>query len=791
LPVHSYRIAINKTYIGVKMETAQNSQPLSLNRNGSPPQLLPSPYGTEVQEPEEDELDLGQLLAVIRRRAVLIAGVTTAVTAAALIWTLNQTPKYQGKFQLLVEPVSSSNKLSAAAAMAQSLGLGGGNSGTDYDSQLQVLQTPKVMAPIIQQLKARYADIDYKSLFGKKTFSIARLKKTKLIEISYLDPDPEKVEFVLEQVAEGYLNYSRDDRKTGSRQGIQFIDGQLPKLRERVDKLQADIQLFRQQKQLIDSQVQGQQLAQQLAELENQKLENETALIQQRGMYQTLQQQLGLDPNAAIAASALSESPRYQSLLNQLQGIEAAIASELTRFRENHPNIQVLRERQRNLLPLLEEEAKMVLGKDLASAVGNPQALTFQNSIRRDLAGRLVSTVQQIQVLEVRDRALTQAITDVNKEIQQFPVTVRQFTDLQRELGVATNTLNQLLAQREALQVDAAKEDIPWELTEDVKAPKIPRDDKGKPIPASPKLLQNVAIGTIMGLMLGLGAAMLAERLNNVFHSSDEVKDATRWPLLGVIPSSERDALPARPALMADSPATDQFHYASTSPFVEAFRSLNANLRLLGAGSPIRCLAVSSPAPADGKSTVAAHLALAAAAMGQRVLLVDADLRWPYLHDLLRLPNKRGLSDVVATALAPDEVIQKAPHEENLFVLTAGSVPPDPLRLLSSKKMHNLMAQWQADYDLIIYDTPPLLGLADGSLLAGHTDGILLVVSIGETDRSEVKQALEGLQMAGTQVLGVVANRAKDYATGSYYNRRRYYASSAEENSPDPDAVSV
>ncbi|MBW4496565.1 MAG: polysaccharide biosynthesis tyrosine autokinase [Oscillatoria princeps RMCB-10] len=777
------------------METAQNSQPLSLNRNGSPPQLLPSPYGTELQEPEEDELELGQLLAAIRRRAVLIAGVTTAVTAAALALTVNQTPEYKGKFQLLVEPVNQQNQLSGAAAMAQSFGLGGGlgNTGLDYDSQVEVLQSPKVMAPIIQQLKARYSDMDYKSLFGKKpTLSIGRLKKTKLIEISYLDPDPEKVQFVLEQVAQGYLSYSRDDRKTSSRQGIQFIDDQLPKLRERVYKLQGDLQQFRQKNQLIDPQVQGQQLAQQVAELQNQELENQTALIQQRGIYQTLQQQLGLDPNTAIAATALSEAPRYQNLLNQLQGIEAAIATELTRFTEKHPNIQVLLARKEKLLPLLEEEAQNVLGKDLASAVvGNPQVRTFQNSVRRDLAGRLVSTVQTIQILEVRDRAITQAINDVNKEILKFPVTVRELTDLQRELGLASNTLNQLLGQREMLQVDAAKEDVPWELTDDPKAPKIPRDDKGKLIPASPKLLQNVALGTILGLMLGLGAAMLAERLNNVFHSPDELKDATRWPLLGVIPSSERDALPAQPALIADSSPTDQFHSASTSPFVEAFRSLNANLRLLGAGSPIRCLAVSSPAPADGKSTVAAHLALAAAAMGQRVLLVDADLRWPQLHDLLGLPNKRGLSDVVATALAPDEAIQKAPHEENLFVLTAGSVAPDPLRLLSSKKMHNLMAQWQADYDLIIYDTPPLLGLADGSLLAGHTDGILLVVSMGETDRSEVKQALEGLQMAGTPVLGVVANRAKEYATGSYYNRRRYSAPPAEENSPDPDAVSV
>jgi polysaccharide biosynthesis transport protein len=202
--------------------------------------------------------------------------------------------------------------------------------------------------------------------------------------------------------------------------------------------------------------------------------------------------------------------------------------------------------------------------------------------------------------------------------------------------------------------------------------------------------------------------------------------------------------------------------YRSASPFIEAFRSLNANLRLLSGSNSIRSLVISSPAPGDGKSTVALNLAQAAAAMGQRVLLVDADLRWPQIEAKLGLSGSTGLTDLLASDLTPDSVIKSSQAEANLFVITAGSHTTDPLRLLSSKKMLSLMSQWRMAYDLVIYDTPPLLGLADSSLLAGYTDGMLLIVGISHTDQSEFKQALQGLQMAGTPILGVVANQVKE-----------------------------
>jgi len=201
--------------------------------------------------------------------------------------------------------------------------------------------------------------------------------------------------------------------------------------------------------------------------------------------------------------------------------------------------------------------------------------------------------------------------------------------------------------------------------------------------------------------------------------------------------------------------------------FLESFGSLYTNLRLLSPAMSMRSLAIASAVIGDGKSTVAFYLAKTAAAVGLRVLLVDADLRVPQLHVRLGLPNVRGLSDAIATDLSLNDAIQRSPNEDNLFVLTAGYTPPDPIKLLSSKKMLYLMEQFQAFFDLVIYDTPPLVGLADGHILAAHTDGTILVVAIDRTDRTLVTKALEGLKISGASVLGTVVNGIQSSANSS------------------------
>ena len=762
------------------MERGNIHETLSHQANGKRLPSLPLAYKSQFPENAQDELNLRQLLTVVRRRAWVIVGVAIATTSAIAFWTISQTPKYEGKFQLLVEPVTEEGNLNKLTQVR-----GGNNelpaSALDYDTQIQVLRSANLMAPIVEEihkLDKRYNDVSYDSLISNGQLVISRLEQTKILEVRYRDTDPDKVKFVLHQVARGYLRYSLQARQTNLKQGIQFVDSQLPQLRTRVDKLQGQLQAFRQQNSLLDPESQGQQLATRVSAINQQQLDTQVKLREARSLYATLSSQVGSSPNEAIATSTLSEAPRYQQLLNQLQEIEAKIAKESARFTEESPTIQSLREQKRNLLPLLEQESQKVLGKSLESAGVTKDS---PSTIRLELTKQLVDATNQIQVMQVRQNAIAQAERSIDQQVKQLPVIARQYTDFQRELNVATESLNRFLGVRENLEIEAAQKALPWQI---ILKPKKPE------VPVSPNSERNILLGAIAGLLLGTATALLVERLDNVFHSPNELKDYTKLPLLGVIPYHKQlKQITPVATLTGTLPSQDsttekknrrQPHWYKASPFLESFRSLHTNIRFLGSDTPIHSIVISSGTPGDGKSTVAVHLAQAAAAMGQRVLLVDADLRRPQVHNVLGLNNQDGLSNVIATGLTAKQAIQRLPMWDHLYVLTAGQLPPDPTRLLSSKKMQYLMEQFHAVFDLVIYDTPPVLGLADGRLLASHTDGVVMVAGLGKTDRSVLFQALEGMKISNAPLLGVVANGVKGYTTSSYYHSQHYYTSESE-----------
>ncbi|NJL82072.1 MAG: CpsD/CapB family tyrosine-protein kinase [Chloroflexaceae bacterium] len=185
---------------------------------------------------------------------------------------------------------------------------------------------------------------------------------------------------------------------------------------------------------------------------------------------------------------------------------------------------------------------------------------------------------------------------------------------------------------------------------------------------------------------------------------------------------------------------------------------------------------ISSVAPSEGKSTVAVNLAKAAANMGQSVLLVDIDLRRPVLHERLGLENQTGLTNVLADGMPIEEIVQRVPHWENFFALTAGDVAPDPPRLLSSGRMKQVMEQLQGcgTYDLIVYDTPPMLAFADARIVAPATDGVILVVKINQTERTGFRQTLEQAKISRVPLLGVAVNGITGRGRGEYYYRYYY-----------------
>jgi capsular exopolysaccharide synthesis family protein len=752
------------------MDTDYQFQPIASKRNGQPPRSLPQLSPPAAEESDQQTLDMAWLFGVVRRRALVMAGVAITLTALASSVIVFKSKKivkvYEGAFRVLVEPVTAEGRLARLYLQAQSANEGVADlskigssvedtSLVDYQTQIRVLKSQKILDPLVEKLKAKYPDITYKSLGSALMIGRVNYERdgkqagTKLLDVRYLDEDPRKIKWVLEQVADYYLNYITQERLITINQGIKFIDDQLPKLQERVDQLQGELQRLRQQSRLTLPEITSRSQADQVSSIQTRRIDVQAQLAEARQFYENAKQQL--DSGNIMALLTLNPKSN-DTLITQLNGVEAQIAVDSAHFREDSPPMQTLREKQQNLRSLLQREAERSL-KNIAD---------------------------QVQQLEAREKSLAQKEDTLNQQITQFPTVLRQYGDLDRELSVATESLKLFLEKRQALQLGAAQQQVNWQI---IAKPDLIRDEKtGQPVSITvKKTSRQLAIAVILSTLLGIGVGFLVEVLNTVFHTPEEVKGATKLPLLGVIPLAKglqkiapapvpeaADVAPPSGRTLVLGKARKAQQYTS-SPALEAFRSLYTNIRLISPQAPVRSLAIGSAAPGDGKSTVAIHLAQTAAAIGQRVLLVDADLRRPQLHTRLSIPNVRGLSDAIVSDIGLNDLIQRShsvwseelPGEDNLFVLTAGPIPNDPIKLLSSKKMLYLMEQFQAFFDLVIYDTPPLAGLSDGNILAAHTDGMVMVVGIDKTDRSMVTKALDGLKISGASVLGVVANGAK------------------------------
>ncbi len=761
------------------MKLGNNAQASSLNQRDEP--LEPSATGEQDHLTDFKRLQKGlnfrPLTRTLWRNALLVSGLAVTIAVTSTLQALKTPYSYSGGFRLLVEPITSEAKLTDPSALSR----GGEISSftVDYPTLLQVLQSPGMLSKVAKQVQQRYPDVTRDSLINDLTFKnliIQRigtnlLDNTKLIDVSYTGGNPQKVQAVLEALAREYLSYSLEARKSRISGGVEFIEGQLPRLQERVEELQQMLQTLQQRYNLTDPNTQGTELVKQALAIGTQKLEAQRAIQEQRILYATLQKQLALSPNEAIAASVLSQDPRYQDLLSQLKKVESETAVKSVRFSEESPVLQALQDQQKNLTTLLGQETTRILGQSLPSSDVNPQVLTFQNSVRLDLIKQLADSANQMQVLTVRNQAINQAEALTANQVGQVPAIIRQYSDLQRRLEIATKTLNQLTIQRDTLRVDAAQKEVPWQL---VSEPKVPVDENGKPIAIDRNIKKKLPIGVVAGLLVGILSAVLLEKLRNVFFCTEDVQDAIKLPVLSVIPYSERASVTPGGKLVGLLPG---MALSATEPslFQEAFSELFASLRFLESSRSIRSFVVGSATPGDGKTTIALHLAQVAAAMDQKVLLVDADFRTPQLHHRLGLSNQTGLADILNQKLEPMEWVQPSAIADNLFVLTAGNLVADSPRQLATKHMQQLVEQFQTEFDLVIYDTPPLLGLADTSFLTAYTDGLLLVVGIRKTKRSIVMQSLTELQSFQLPVVGVVTNHLEKMGGASYGYRQPTY----------------
>lgn len=687
----------------------------------------------QLNDVEEGGLNLGQVGSALRRRALLIVGLTGLVATAAVLKAEQDPPVYQAEFEILTKPLT--GEIKATADVPQTLSsqkVAAPESTQEVQTTIAVLQSRKVLNPIVEQLQAKYPKLTYEVLL--QSLKIESPKQN-ILEVQYVNPDEKLVVEVSKLLADAYLKYSVAERQADVDQAIKFVNKEIQPIDQRVTKWQNELRNLRLENNLIEPAQKAQEVSTHIATLTQQRLENRVQLEQMVAKYKDLQTELAQEPGAEASNSLLSDNPRYQKLLDQIQEVNGEIAKRSAVFTDQEEGMTRLNEQKAMMLSLLQQERQRV-NRD------------FQSRIRE---------------LEARDRALDEKINSLNNYVKNLATISRNYDNIQRELKVATESLTQFTTKQQALLIDKAQKQQPWQLLD----PKLTKVTEPDAVSESTK--KNLALGGMLGLLLGVGAALVVDKLSNVFYTSKDLKDTTRLPLLGVVPLRKELALTTKENIAKG------VQPVSSISFFEVFRSLYTNILLLGSDTPIGSLVISSAAQGDGKSTVAIQLAQAAAAMGQRVLLVDANLRCPTLHNRVGLMNIQGLTDVISQDLEWSNVIERSHDEENLFVMSAGPIPPDSVRLLASQKMQDLMHEMQASFDLVIYDTPPLLGFADAYLLAANTNGMVLVAGLGKLKRTVLQQALEEIQVSGTPILGLIANKSKDSTPSSYTHYQQYY----------------
>jgi len=300
--------------------------------------------------------------------------------------------------------------------------------------------------------------------------------------------------------------------------------------------------------------------------------------------------------------------------------------------------------------------------------------------------------------------------------------------------------------------------------------------------PVSPNRRRDAMLAAALGIFLGMAAAVVLDRLDDSVRSPDDIAEQLGLSVLGMIPAIKLDANRPGSVVTMERLVT---HANPRSPVAEAYRSLRTNLAFARAREEIKTLVLTSPGPADGKSTTVANLAITFAQQGQRTLLIDADLRRAVLDKTFSVPRSPGLTEVIVGEAELSAAVNET-AVPNLFVLGSGHFPPNPSELLGSGAMRNVLREAKEQFDVILFDSPPLLAVTDAAVLATMVDGTVLVVRMGATARQAVRRALGQLRAVHGRVLGSVMNdvdlRKSSYYGGYGYAYYAYYGSESNGN---------
>lgn len=710
-----------------------------------------------------EEIDLQKYLLVLKRRWLVAVGVFAACTGAAgfALLTLDSTFEASGKLLFQDDRTSELTKIGDKIGHLESIR----QESNPLDTQALLVQSKLIAKDVIEEL-------DLKDAKGRPLNSGSLSVKAKpvigtdVIDVTYVSEDPEMAKKVVNQVMEEYIENNIKNNRLKATAAGGFVEEQLPRVEAKLEKAAEALRQFKVKNNIIQLKKETDAAVDTLTAIDEELTQTQSQLANVSAQQTEIRRQMNLPEELAVDVTSLSQISGVQKLLNQLQEVQTELIGQKSLYTSEHPSIVKLQEKEVGLKNLLNRTVAESLGYNKQIPLGQLQ----MGMIKQKLAQEFVELQSERLGLEKKIQALSQLKGDYKSRTDNLPNLEKKQGQLERELLVAQESYENLLSRLQEIKVAESQT---------VGNASVLEPAKAYPSPGATKKKLGITVGgAFAGVLFGVAAAFFVDLIDRRVKTAKEAESLFGYTLLGLIPKFDRNNVSVPQRTISDG-VSERVIVATTPRTVihEAYQMLQANLKFISLDKKVRSIVVTSSISGEGKTEVAANLAVVMAQVGRRVLLVDADMRKPSQHHLWGLINSIGLSNVMVGDNDFENAVQKV--TDNLSVLTAGVMPPNPLALIDSEKMTTFIDMLSQKYDCIVFDTPPLMGTADSAVLSQMADGALVVVRPGLVNSNSATAAKSLLARSEANVLGIVANGVNiKYEPQNYF----YYDESRSES---------
>lgn len=685
---------------------------------------------TKSAPPPETKLHFLDYWRIIRIRKTVILAVFLLVVITATLVTFILPESYASTARIKVER-DRSDITELQSGGGQSLG---------YDpffiqTEFEVIQSETILDPVINRLSLA---TKWAKTFGGRTLKtvearrilkgklrLTPVRNTSLIDVTVYDPSPEDARDIANAIAEEYQRHRVDERRKLTRGGIEALEtrfedqeGKIREARELVDRLRKELNI----NDIMASEGTGAPLltADALRHFKQLHTENTIEYVRQQTLIDDL------------------EKMSFEQLTEAIPtAVQDTILSSLLEQRT------------------LADQRLVMLQKDYGP--GHTEVQKAQAQVA-ELSTKIKQRVEGVMMaLKARVNSLKRGVDKIDEEVKKAESTDIAKATESRPYWDAKRRLDELERFRQLIYLKIATEKIDVELPKTVMVQIIETAVPGM-TPVKPNKPLNIALGVIIGLVVGIGLAFFIEYLDTSVKTIDDVERALQSPVLGVIPQNV--------GLMIEE--------GIESPHAEAYRVLRTNLLFSRKDEKLNTIAVVSAGAGEGKSTTVFNLAAVFAQSGQRVVVVDSDLRRPTLHKMLKVTNSIGLTNYLLKQNSLEEVIQTT-NIPTLDFLASGKLPSSSLGILSSQQMRDLINELKQRYDFVFFDSPPIMGVSDASILASAVDMTLQVIQYRRYPQPMNIRAKQLIEKVGGNLVGIVLNNINMSQDESYYYYSGYY----------------